>query len=62
MSDVLAIKTVRFISDSSGTRVFQFRELHQNVRHLVAAFTAADVYYDVGVRPLCKLVLHNRLS
>ena len=37
----------------------QFRELAQNVCHLVAALAAADVDDDIRIRPLCQLMLHD---
>ena len=46
----------------SGLGILQFRELIQNVRHLVAALTAADIDDDIRVRPLCELVLHDGLA
>ena len=40
----------------------QFRKLHQNVRHFVAALSAAHVYDDVRVRPFGQLVLYNSFT
>ena len=46
----------------SVARVFQFRELHQNVCHLIAAFAATDVNNNINIRPFCELMLDNRFS
>ncbi len=43
-------------------RVFKFRELHQYVRHFIAAFAAAYIYHDAGIRPLGQLMLHHGLA
>ncbi len=37
----------------------QFGEFFQNIRHFIAAFAAADVYDDVGIRPFGKLMLND---
>ena len=42
--------------------VGQLGELHEDVRHLVAALAAADVDDDVHVGPLGELVLHDGLA
>ena len=43
-------------------RVLQFRELVQNVGHLISTFSASDVNYDVGFRPLRELMLDDCLT
>ena len=43
-------------------RVLEFRELLQDLRHLVAALAAADVNDNVGVAPFGELVLRNSFS
>ena len=42
--------------------ILEFRELHQNIGHLVATLTTAHVDNDVCIRPLGQLVLHDRLA
>ena len=44
---------------TSGLRVNQFRELLQNLAHLVAALAASHIHNDVGVAPLGKLMLRH---
>ena len=46
----------------SGLRIFQFRELVQHVRHLIAPLAAADIDHDVGFRPFRQLVLDHGLA
>ncbi len=46
----------------AGLGVFQFRELHKYVCHLVAPLAASDVDYDVRIRPLGQLVLYYGLA
>ena len=62
MSEVLAISTVRFISDSPVLGSFSSGNSIQNVGHLVAALAAADVDHDLCVGPLCQLMLNHRLA
>ena len=42
--------------------VDQFAELLQGLGHLVAALAAADIDDDIGVTPLCDLVLGHRFA
>ena len=46
----------------SGLRILQFRELVKNVGHLIATFPAADIDYNICLRPFCQLVLDNGLA
>ncbi len=43
----------------AGLGSIQLRELAQNVGHLVSALAAADVNYDIDVRPFGQLVLSD---
>src|SRR5450830_529043 len=43
----------------AGLRVLELREFLQDVRHLVPTLTATNIDNDVGIRPLCQLMLDN---
>ena len=61
---------IRGVGDKDGSvgkgsarlRVDKLAELLQNLRHLVSSLAAADVYDNIRIAPLCKLVLGHGLS
>ena len=62
MFEVFAIRTVRSSSEPPVRGSIERREAVEQLGHLVAAFSAADVHHDVGARPAGEDLLDDRLA
>ncbi len=58
----ICYKNGPFHKGATGPRVLEFRELAQYFRHFIPTLAASDKDNDLGIGPLCKLVLGYRFA